>query len=151
MLTEVSAFGASFLLFPITMIVGGVAPTWTLLWLPVVVAATLVLALGVAWPATLLGMWFPTIKVVVSQAVRVLFFAAAGIIALREMSDDVRRWIVFNPLTGLFESFRHVVLYGEHPDFWQLAYPVAIGVLLGVVFIPIYRREQRHFAKLVRS
>ena len=139
------------LLLPITMIVGGVAPTWTLLWLPVVVAATLVLALGVAWPATLLGMWFPTIKVVVSQAVRVLFFAAAGIIALREMSDDVRRWIVFNPLTGLFESFRHVVLYGEHPDFWQLAYPVAIGVLLGVVFIPIYRREQRHFAKLVRS
>ena len=115
-MTESVAFAASFLLFPITMIFYGVAPTPALLWLPVVIAATLVLALGLAWPAALLGLWLPTSKV----------FASAGpaTAVLRRPEhrrpeqgrpDDVHDWIVFNPFTGLFESFRHVFLYGDSP------------------------------------
>jgi ABC-type polysaccharide/polyol phosphate export permease len=149
--TESLAFAASFLLFPITMAISGTAPTLALLWLPVVVAATLTLAVGVAWPASLVGMWWPTSRVLFSQALRILFFAAPGVVALAEVPENVRDWIVFNPLTGLFESFRHVFMYGDAPKFWQLAYPVAIGVVLMLLFVPLYRREQRHFAKLVRS
>lgn len=37
------------------------------------------------------------------------------------------------------------------PQFWQLAYPAAVGIALTLAFLPLYRREQRHFAKLVRS
>ncbi len=150
-MTESLAFAASFLLFPLTMAFYGVGPTLALLWLPVVVAATLVLAFGVAWPAALLGIWLPTSRIFASQGLRVLFFAAPGIIALSEVPDEVYDWIVLNPLTGLFESFRHVFLYGTTPEFWQLAYPAAVGALLTLVFLPLYRREQRHFAKLVRS
>jgi ABC-type polysaccharide/polyol phosphate export permease len=149
--TEAVAFAASFLLFPITMAIHGVAPTASLVWLPLSLLSTVILALGAAWPAALLGVWFPTIKVFISQALRILFFAASGIVALAEVSDDVHDWIVLNPLTGLFESFRHVFLYGDAPEAWQLLYPAAVGVLLSLVFIPVYRREQRHFAKLVRS
>jgi ABC-type polysaccharide/polyol phosphate export permease len=115
----------------------------------VVVAVTLLLAFGAAWPCTLLGLWLPTIKLFANQALRILFFAAPGIVALSEVSEGVHRWIVYNPLTGLFESFRHVFLYGNSPEFWQLAYPAATGVLLTLVFLPLCRREQRHFAKLV--
>ena len=150
-LTESLAFAASFLMFPLLMAYYGVAPTLSLLWLPVVVGATLILALGVAWPAALLGVWFPTTRIFAGQGLRILFFAAAGIVALDEVSEDVRSWIVLNPLTGLFESFRHVFLYGDSPQFWQLAYPSAVGLLLMLAFLPLYRREQRHFAKFVRS
>ena len=150
-MTETLAFAASFLMFPLAMAYYGVAPTLALLWLPVVVAVTLVLALGVAWPAALLGIWLPTTRVFAGQGLRILFFAAPGIVALSEIPEGVREWVVFNPLTGLFESFRHVFLYGDSPEFWQLAYPAALGVLLMLAFLPVYRREQRHFAKLVRS
>jgi ABC-type polysaccharide/polyol phosphate export permease len=149
--TESLAFAASFTMFPITMIIYGVEPTVALLWVPVLIATTLTLAFGAAWPSALLGLWFPTIRTFAIQALRVLFFAAPGLVALGEMSDDVRRYIVFNPLTGLFESYRHVFLYGNSPHFWELAYPVAAGLLLALVFFPVYRREQRHFAKLVSS
>lgn len=150
-LTESLAFAASFLMFPLTMAIYGVGPTWSLLWLPIVVVATLVLAGGVAWPAALLGIWFPTTRVFASQGLRVLFFAAPGIVALAEIPENIRSWVVINPLTGLFESFRHVFMYGDSPEFWHLAYPVALGLVLTLVFLPLYRREQRHFAKLVRS
>ena len=150
-MTEGFAFGASFLMFPLTMAYYGVAPTAALLWLPLVVAVTFVLAFGAAWPAALLGVWLPTLRPFATQALRILFFAAPGIVALAEVPPDVREWVVFNPLTGLFESFRHVFLYGDAPELWQLAYPAGIGVALTLVFVPLYRREQRHFAKLVRS
>ncbi len=147
--TEMLAFAASFAVFPLTMIIYGVAPTAALLWLPVVLLCTLTMAFGAAWPAALLGIWFPRFKLFATQALRILFFAAPGLVALSEMSDDVRRYIVINPLSGLFESFRHVFLYGDAPQFWQLAYPAAFGLLLTAGFLPLYRREQRHFAKLV--
>ncbi|MBA3747242.1 MAG: hypothetical protein H0W96_07070 [Solirubrobacterales bacterium] len=150
-LTEGFAFAASFLMFPITMALYGIGPTTGLLWLPVVVLATFVLALGIAWPAALLGVWLPTVTAFGTQALRILFFAAPGIVALSEIPDDVREWVVFNPLTGLFESFRHVFLYGDSPEFWQVAYPVGVGIALMIAFLPLYRREQRHFAKFVRS
>ena len=150
-MTESVAFGASFALFPITMVIGGVAPGWHLLWLPVVMAVNLLLALGLAWPATLLGTWYPSLRVIASQVVRILFFAASGIIALREMSPDVARWVRLNPLTGLFESYRRTLLYNEPLSLAEIGYPAAVGLALTLLFAPVFRREQRHFAKLVRS
>jgi ABC-type polysaccharide/polyol phosphate export permease len=150
-LTEAVAFATSFVMFPLMMALYAVGPTAALLWLPVVVIATVVLALGAAWPAALLGVWAPSLQVFATQALRIAFFAAPGLIALSEVDPDVRRWIVFNPLSGLFEAFRHVFLYGDSPEFWELAYPIGVGVALMLIFIPLYRREQRHFSKMVTS
>jgi ABC-type polysaccharide/polyol phosphate export permease len=150
-LTEAVAFATSFVMFPLMMALYAVGPTTALLWLPVVVIATVVLALGAAWPAALLGVWAPSLQVFATQALRIAFFAAPGLIALSEVDPDVRRWIVLNPLSGLFEAFRHVFLYGNSPEFWELAYPVGCGIVLMLIFIPLYRREQRHFSKMVTS
>lgn len=150
-MTESLAFATSFVMFPLMMVFYGVAPTAALLWLPLVVAASLVLAVGAAWPAAIFGVWAPSLQVFAGQALRILFFASPGLVALDELAEGIQGWIVFNPLSGLFEAFRAVILYGESPAFWQLAYPAAFGLLLMAVFVPLYRREQRHFAKLVSS
>lgn len=150
-LTEALAFAASFLLFPTTMILYGVGPTAALLWLPVLLAVTLLLSFGVAWPAALLGLWIPHVKVFAAQALRIVFFASPGLVALREVSPRVHDWMLFSPFTGLFESYRHVFLYGDSPEWWHLTVPSVLGAALALLFIPLYRREQRHFAKLVSS
>ena len=88
-LTESLAFAASFLMFPIAMAFYGVGPTLALLWLPVVVAATLLLALGVAWPAALLGLWAAERhRCSPARPLRVLFFAAPGLVALSEVRRE---------------------------------------------------------------
>ena len=149
--TETVAFAASFVLFPLMMALYWVGPTIALLWLPVVVAVTLFFSLGVAWPSALLGVWAPNVTLFAGQALRIFFFASTGLVALSEVSDSVHDWIVLNPLTGIFEAFRHVFLYGDSPAFWELAYPTAFGLLLMAAFVPLYRRERRQFAKLVSS
>jgi hypothetical protein len=52
-------------------------------------------------------------------------------------------------MTGLFEGYRSVFMFGTRPAAWQLLVPLAAAAILLAVFVPLYRSEQRHFAKVV--
>lgn len=148
-LTEAVAFGASLLLIVIMMGVYGVSPTPAIAWLPLILAVTLVLGVGFAYPASLFVLWFRELKPFAISAVRVLFFLGPGLVPLSETSEDARRWLQLNPLTGLFESYRDIFLLGRPPAAWQLLYPLAFALLMLALFVPVYRSEQREFAKVV--
>ena len=148
-LTELVAFGASLLLLAAMMAVYGVAPTAAVLWLPVLIAVTALLAVAIAYPASLLGVWMPDLRPLAISLLRTLFFLAPGLIALAEVPGDAQDWLKANPLTGLFEAFRAVLLDGTSPEAWMLLLPVAFSLLVLGLALPLYRREQAHFAKLL--
>jgi len=148
-LTETVAFAASLLLFAVLMVVYGVAPTVAILWLPAVVLVTVLFAVGIAYPAALLGVWMPDIGNFVMSFVRVLFFVAPGLIPLSQISGDAHDLLLINPMTGLFESFRDVLLYGNSPGAFELLYPAGLGLALLAIFVPVYRSEQHQFAKIL--
>ena len=81
--------------------------------------------------------------------VRTLFFLAPGLIALDQITGTARDLLPFNPLTGIFESYRDALLYGESPAAWELLVPLAAAGLLLAIALPVYRREQGHLAKLI--
>ena len=128
--TETVAFSASLLLLALMMAVYAVAPTVSILWLPVVIAATVLLSVGVAYPAALLGVWMPEIGNFVLSFVRVLFFIAPGLVPLSQISGTAHDLLLINPMTGLFESYRDALLYGNAPGAFELLYPAALGVAL---------------------
>ena len=146
--TETLAFGASLGLLALMMVIYQIPPTPAVLLLPFVVAANLALAVGFAYPAALFGVWFPDLRLVATQVLRTLYFAAPGLVALSEISGRAHDLLKFNPMTGLFEAYRSVLLYGEVPAAWMVFYPAAMGGFLLLVFLRIYRREQNHFAKV---
>ena len=149
MLTEAVAFGASLLLIALMMAIYGVAPTFAILWLPIVIVANMLFALALAYPAALIGVWMPDVKSFVSSAVRVLYFVAPGLVPLSQVSEDAQDLLRLNPLTGLFESYRSVVQYGSSPAAIDLLYPVAVALVLLALFLPLYRSEERHLAKIL--
>jgi ABC-type polysaccharide/polyol phosphate export permease len=145
------AFAASMLLLALMMAVYGVAPTTATLWLPVVVAVNLALAVGFAYPAALLALWVPDLRAFVSSFIRTLFFLAPGLIALDDIEGKTHDLVKLNPLTGLFEAYRDALLYGHAPEAWELAFPLVAAGLLVAVFLPMYRNEQRHLAKVLTT
>ena len=148
-LTESTSFFASFLLIAVMMAIYGVAPTPAMLWLPVVVAVTGALSAAFAYPASLFGLWFWELRPFGVSLVRVLFFVGPGLVPLSQTSRGAEPYLQFNPLTGIFESFRDVFLYGRSPQAWELLYPLGVAVVLLAIFVPLYRRDQREFAKVV--
>jgi ABC-type polysaccharide/polyol phosphate export permease len=147
--TESVAFGANLFVLALMMAIYGVAPTFALLWFPLAVATTVVLAIACAYPASLFGVWFPDLRNFAVSFVRTMFFVAPGLVALNEIRGRTQDIVRLNPLTGIFESYRDTLLYGNRPAAWQILYPLAFSVVLLLAFLPLYRREQRQFAKVI--
>ena len=148
-ITETVGFAAALTLIPLMMAVHGVEPTAAVLWLPVLVAATFLLALASAYPTALIGVWFPEVRPLLLSLTRASFFLAPGLVALDQVDGAAAEWLRANPLTGLFEAYRSVVLEGHAPAAWQLLLPCAVAGLVLLVAVPLFRREQPHLAKLL--
>lgn len=148
-LTESLGFAASLLLVVGMMAVYGVAPHAGMLWFPLVFAMNLVFAMAVAYPATLAGLWVRDLRPFIVSFVRTLFFLAPGLVALDQIPDSVHTLVKLNPLSGIFEAYRSVLLYGHAPAPWEILYPLAVAGAIVALFVPIYRREQGHMAKVI--
>jgi lipopolysaccharide transport system permease protein len=149
-MTEGVAWAAAFTLIPLMMGIYAVGPTSALLWLPALIAMTVVVALSFSYPATLIGVWFGDLRPFAVSLIRTLYFVAPGLVALDEITGRAADLIKLNPLTGLFEAYRDVFLYGRSPDAWEFLIPLGIAAALLAVTVPLYRRDQRHMAKIVQ-
>jgi lipopolysaccharide transport system permease protein len=148
-LTEIAAFVASLSLIVLTMGAYGVGPTSALAWYPAVLLANIALAAGIAYPAALFGVWFRELRVIAISLTRAMFFLAPGLVPLSTASPKAESLLRFNPLTGLFESYRDVFLFGVAPSAFDVLYPLGCGLVLLALSVPLYRSEQNQFAKVV--
>jgi ABC-type polysaccharide/polyol phosphate export permease len=149
--TETIAFGSALCLLAVMMAAYGIAPTVAILWLPLVIAVTVLFSVSLAYPASLIGLWYRDLNTFVISAMRTLFFLAPGLVALDQVPDGAQKWLKLNPITGIFESYRSVLLYGHRPAAWEILYPALFAAVLLAIVLPLYRREQRQFAKLVEG
>lgn len=148
-LTEACGFAASLTLLAIMMAAYGVAPSLAILWLPIVLLLTILLGISIAFAVTLIGIWAPDIRGLILSAVRSAYYLAPGLVTLAAIHGRTNTLVRVNPLTGLFEALRHAVLYRTAPAAWELLVPLLASVVLLCVFVPIFAREQRHFAKVL--
>jgi lipopolysaccharide transport system permease protein len=148
-LTEGAGFVASLTLLAAMMAVYGVAPAASIAWLPIVLAATVLLGMAVAYPVTLIGIWAPDLRGLLLSGVRTAYYLAPGLVTLAAIHGRTNTLVRANPLTGLFEALRHAVMYRSSPPAWEVLYPLAFSALLLILFVPLYAREQHHFAKVL--
>lgn len=150
-LTETIALGSSIVLLALLMLAYGVAPTLAILWLPALVAVTFVLSVALAYPMTIFGLWYADLRLFVISLTRTLFFVAPGLVALDQVPEGARDWLAINPLTGLFEGFRDVLVDGHRPAAWHLLVPLAWAGFVLAVSLPLYRAEEGQLSKMVEE
>jgi lipopolysaccharide transport system permease protein len=148
-LTETLAFAASLVLLVVMMGIYRVEPTLQLLWFPVVLLVTLLFAVACAYVAVLIGVWIPDFRPFVVSLMRAMYFLAPGLVAIGDIGGRAEQLVKLNPLTGLFESFRSIVIRGDAPRAWELAFPLAWAVVLLLLALPLYVREQSQFGKVL--
>ena len=67
------------------------------------------------------------------------------------MPEGTQGWLKLNPLTGVFESYRAVLVYGQRPAAWELLIPLAWTAAILLTMLPLYHSEQRQLAKMVEE
>jgi lipopolysaccharide transport system permease protein len=140
-----SGIGAVFVDFLVSMAMmvaiwplAGIAPGWSLVTLPLWLAAMLLLASGFGLLAAALMVPYRDVQYVLPLAIQLLLFISPVGYALSHVPHSARTLYELNPLTGLLEGFRWALLDIGHLDafatIWALACSLAVFMFGSLVF-----------------
>ena len=150
-LSALITFGFEFAVLLIATLVVVGSPSLHMLWVPVILAITVALCLGMAFLLGTVTVFLRDVAHFVGVALQLWFWATPIIYSLRFVAD--RPGIVFglklNPLTGLVLSFRNVVLLNRGPSFRLLAYDAAVAFGVLALGAWLFARRQRTFSEMV--
>jgi lipopolysaccharide transport system permease protein len=142
-------FGLGFLVFLLLMLFYRVAFSWTLLWVPLLLAIQILLCLGVILFASAANVFYRDIRFVVPLAIQLWFYASPVIYSANNVPAWLRPFYILNPMAGLIDGYRRVVLLGLPPAWDSLAAAALISVALFGLAYRYFKSVEPKFADLV--
>jgi lipopolysaccharide transport system permease protein len=114
--------------------------SWTVLLLPIVVLPLVILAIGVGWVLSALGVYLRDISQFVGVLSSAMLFLSSAIVPVNSLPEKYRWVFMVNPLTLIINQAREIVLWGRLPDWSALAVYTVLAV---AVFAGGYRFFQK--------
>ena len=107
----------------------GVVPSFTLLWVPLILAllVMLVSGLGIAFAAA--NLFFRDVKYLVEVVLTFAIFFTPVLYEV-DMLGDWRFWVLLNPIAPLLEGLRAAVVLNRVPDTGWLLYSAGVSLLV---------------------
>lgn len=134
-------------------IIGHPITVWVV-GLPLLIGIQLLLCMGLAFATAYIGAFFADTPNILGIATRLLFFSSP--IFYFAKSEHGRHGIVppeyldlysLNPLVGLFDGYRDVMLWGRMPAIDSISYLAVLSVAVFVFGFLMFSRGERDFAK----
>lgn len=126
-----------------------VHPGWPLLLWPVLVALTVMLAMGVGMIFAALNAKYRDIKYALPFFIQIWLFVTPIIYPASLVPERFRVWMLANPLVGLIEGFRAALLPGRAMPWGELGISAAATVVILVAGWAYFHRAQRAFADTI--
>jgi lipopolysaccharide transport system permease protein len=142
-------FGAAFTVLIGLMLYFGVAASWQLLWLPVLLASVIVAALAVGILLSALTVAYRDFRYIVPFIVQLGLLGTPAIYGDTSRLPEQYQWLVsINPLNALIGAFRGAIL-GEPIDFVRWGVSAAAMAVLLVAGLMYFKQTERQFADIV--
>ena len=132
----------------IAMLFLGVAFSWQLLILPLLVASTLISVMGIGILLSALTVAYRDFRHIVPFLLRLLFFMTPVIYPVAIVPERFQWLLSLNPIGGTVAAFRACIL-GQPIDTIGWAVSTLIGLALAVAGLVYFQRVQRRFADIV--
>jgi homopolymeric O-antigen transport system permease protein len=130
--TALLDLGVTSIVFVVYVFVTGAGLPLTALLAPLLLMIELVFVLGVVFFGSALNVFARDIRLAVPLIVQLWLFLTPVMYPLSEVPANLRPLYLANPMTGLIESFRQILIAGEAPDPSLLA-PSIIGAAAALV------------------
>jgi ABC-2 type transport system permease protein len=153
-LTALFNLGLNLVAVLVFLLAYGVAPMWTWLLFPLVLAALVVLTTAVSTFLASLYPRFRDLAIIWSLLSTVLFYASPVLYPIEKVPEALRQILLVNPLTPLLELARKWVIDPDAPSpaevaggTLELLPAVAIYVALCALAVWVFRREAPRIAE----
>jgi lipopolysaccharide transport system permease protein len=121
----------------------------TALWVPLLLLIEVAFVIGLAFFGSALNVFARDIRFAVPLLVQLWFLLTPVLYPLEAVPRELRSWYMANPMTGLVESFRRVLLVGQGPDL-TLLLPAVLGSVVSLVIGSLYFwSTEKRFADVI--
>lgn len=122
-----------------------VSPSWTLLWVPVLIALLVLFVMGLGVALAAANLFYRDVKYLVEVVLTFAIFFTPVIYDV-EMFGDWGTWLLINPIAPLLEGLRSAIVLHTMPDPQWLAYSAVVSILVFVGGWWLFRRTEPIFA-----
>lgn len=139
-------------IFVLLMIYYKIPVNINFLWIPVLLVIQIFLILGIILLGSALTVFYRDVRYVVPLAIQLWFYATPiiyPITLVEENLPQLRTLYALNPMVGIVESYRDVVLEGVPPNFADLGLAAVMSIVLFVVAYYIFKRLEVLFNDLI--
>lgn len=127
----------------------GVHMTLLALWaIPILVLLTM-LATAFSLFFSVVQVRFRDVGVAMPLLLQVWMFATPVVYPLSAVPQRFRGWYALNPLVGVIENFRRVMLQGTAPDFYSLGVSAAIAVVVLPLAYLYFKKVEATMADII--
>ncbi len=144
-----SALVNNLLLFLAVLVVFGLLghiPTFTLLWLPVLIVVTLALALGLGLTLGIINVFMRDIGQIVPILLQFWFWLTPVVYVSSIIPEKYHHLIMLNPMSGIVMGYQNILVYNKSPDISTLLYPITIAVVALSLALFMYFRANEEMA-----
>ncbi|MEQ5833676.1 ABC transporter permease [Marinobacter sp. NFXS9] len=124
-------------------------PGWDWLALMPVFLAALLLVTGCTLLSASLVPFADDLRMLINNGMLLLMFLSGVFFNVSEFPEAIQSWFYLNPLVGLLEAFRAVLLESGYPDWGHVGYSAGIGGLMCLVGGLCLARFDRVYPKRV--
>ncbi|MFQ5420486.1 MAG: ABC transporter permease [Anaerolineae bacterium] len=136
-------------IFFVMLLIYDIPITIHFLWIPALLVIQIFLMLGVILLGAALTVFYRDIRFVVPLGVQLWLYATPIIYPVSLVPERLRTLYMLNPMAGIVESYRQVLLRGEPPVFSDLAVTTAVSVILFFVSYAIFKRLEVSFNDII--
>jgi lipopolysaccharide transport system permease protein len=142
-------FAIALVVLGVLMAAYGVAPTWNVVWLPVLVLVALVTSLGVGLWLAALNVRYRDVRYTLPFLVQIWLFATPIAYPTSIVPEAWRSLYALNPMVGVVDGFRWALLgTASRPDATILP-SLAVSLVLLAGGALYFRRTESEFADVV--
>ena len=145
-LAKLVDFGIAFIILLLMMAGFSIAPTWNVVFLPLLIILMILTAAGVGMWLSALAIQYRDVRFAMPLFVQLLMYAAPVVWPASLVPEQLRTLYGLYPMAGVIEGFRSALL-GTNPMPWDLILPGALSaVVIAISGAFYFRRLERIFA-----
>ncbi|HEB87792.1 MAG TPA: ABC transporter permease [Gammaproteobacteria bacterium] len=147
-LAKLVDFSISLLLLVAVMVYYQVAPTWNLLYMPLLVLLMMAVPAGIGLWLSALAIRYRDVKFAMPFVIRMFIYSAPILYPASAIPDAYRFLYSLNPIVAVVEGYRACLLGMPMP--WEYIVPGTIVALVLLLFGAVYfRRMERVFVDVI--
>jgi lipopolysaccharide transport system permease protein len=137
----------SFGVYAVILVVYGIAPSWQIIYLPLLVLLTCVTVLGFSYLLAALTVSYRDFRFVIPFMVQAWMYASPVIYPVSMVPPQYQWLLGLNPMVGIIDAFRAAIL-GKDWNLPMLGLSILIGCGMFVFGMFYFRKVERRFADI---